>query len=222
MRFQACDVSRLVVDDHESTWNAGPNTYDPAAAMAIDHVGQIDRVVSLVRQSLNVSALFVTGLSNGCAMAQRYAAEAAHHVSAVTCVSHPLAIDLSAVGRRRVPMWLRVGKLDRIWGSRAGGSRTMESWKKFRGCQSETASLEVVNRAIPPADWVDWDDDRGRGDGGGGLPAPTDEESPTTEETRSWECGGAPLVYTRVPFKGHVDAGDVRAEWEFMKRFVHS
>jgi poly(3-hydroxybutyrate) depolymerase len=78
-----------------NTWNAGPGMYAPASGSdvmpATDHVGNLSSLANRMRTSLNASRVFVTGISNGCAMALRLGLEAyAGTIDAVACNGHKM------------------------------------------------------------------------------------------------------------------------------------
>lgn len=70
---------------YERVWNAGTGTYPPASSIGYDHVREIERIVE------GAPRVVVSGLSNGAAMAQRYALE--RTVDAVICASHNVVVD---------------------------------------------------------------------------------------------------------------------------------
>lgn len=81
------------------TWNAGPGS--SAAARGVDDVGFVrDLIDELVRtRRIDPRRVFVTGFSNGAAMAFRIGAELSDRVAAIAPVSNGLLVPLPALAR---------------------------------------------------------------------------------------------------------------------------
>lgn len=74
----------------DAVWNAGENRYPPASSLGIDHVYQLNSTILKMREkNPQLTHIVMAGLSNGAAMAQRYAF--VHKVDAVVCNSHNIA-----------------------------------------------------------------------------------------------------------------------------------
>jgi polyhydroxybutyrate depolymerase len=83
------------------TWNAGPGIGSSAAARGVDDVGFIrDLIDELVRtRGIDPRRVFVTGFSNGAAMAFRVGAELSDRVAAIAPVSNGLLVPVPALAR---------------------------------------------------------------------------------------------------------------------------
>ena len=117
-------------------WNAGKDTYPPAATLNIDHVAQLDRVICYAQCQHNVSGVFLAGLSNGAAMAQRLGRESHHAIDGIIAWSHSIVetLDAHASSGRPVPIILLSGTLDVIWGNEQNMKATVDGWKLYNGC----------------------------------------------------------------------------------------
>ncbi|MCU0910001.1 MAG: hypothetical protein MUE98_01235 [Rhodobacteraceae bacterium] len=94
------------------TWNAG-RCCGPAARGGVDDVAYLDAVIddAVRRFGLDGSRVFLTGMSNGSMMAERYAAERPDRVRAVAGVAGTM--DLSVPIRGAVPLLHIHGSEDR-------------------------------------------------------------------------------------------------------------
>ena len=132
-----------------NTWNAGPGMYPPAWSedSPTDHVAEISKMASELRSALNASRVFVTGLSNGCAMALRLGLEAADGViDAVTCTAHAMNADIRPrtppVAR---PMLLLTGTEDPVFASGTDVNRTLYQWAQNNGCANHLVSMPAAD-----------------------------------------------------------------------------
>jgi len=77
------------------SWNAGPGCCDPAEYDTVDDVGFLRELVGRVIEQHPVDAdrVYVTGLSNGCAMTQRFVLEASDLVAAGACMAMVRLVD---------------------------------------------------------------------------------------------------------------------------------
>jgi polyhydroxybutyrate depolymerase len=132
-----------------NAWNAGPGTYPPAwsAVSPTDHVAQLSALADSLRESLNASHVFVTGLSNGCTMAMRLGLEAEDGVlDAVACTSHAMHPTVVAPSPRRpTPFLLLTGSEDPIFASERDVERTAREWARNNGCDDEEVSSSGAN-----------------------------------------------------------------------------
>ena len=78
-----------------ASFNAGARCCPPAANTDVDDVGFLRAVVADVSDDHDVDAnrIYSTGLSNGCAMTQRFAVEASDLVAAASCMALYLLVD---------------------------------------------------------------------------------------------------------------------------------
>jgi len=80
------------------SWNAGKTCCDPASKNNVDDVGFLRGLIKeLVKSgSVDPTRVYLSGHSNGCAMAQRFAAEASDVTAAVACMALYLLVDAAA------------------------------------------------------------------------------------------------------------------------------
>jgi polyhydroxybutyrate depolymerase len=80
------------------SWNSGPPCCPPANEDKIDDVGFLRKMVEKVsgQHDIDASRIYVTGLSNGCSMAQRLANEASDIIAAAACMSLHLLVPEAA------------------------------------------------------------------------------------------------------------------------------
>lgn len=80
------------------SWNAGKTCCDPASKNAIDDVAFLRALIKELVKSNGVdpTRIYLSGHSNGCAMAQRFAAEASDLTAAVACMALYLLVDAAA------------------------------------------------------------------------------------------------------------------------------
>lgn len=144
------------------SWNAGgtkwttPEVPDAegccggALLEGIDDVGFIKEMVLQIstRYPVDKESVFVTGISNGCAMAQRLAAQASEVFSGVACMAMYLLDDV-AENYSPIPIMEIHGTADevvdyesstQVW---QGAERNLQVWKNHNGCKGEP---EVVQR----------------------------------------------------------------------------
>ena len=131
----------------EASWNAG-ECCGTAAEEEIDDVGFIWRMVVLVSKDYRVdlNRVYVTGESNGCAMAQRLAGDASELVAAVACMAL-YWLTPEAPGYTPVAVMQIHGTVDQAvpyepssdW---IGAQANIERWRDANGCAGEpTATL---------------------------------------------------------------------------------
>jgi len=77
------------------SWNAGKNCCQPASKDNIDDVGFLRALIAelIKTDGLDATRVYLSGHSNGCAMAQRFAAEASNLTAAVGCMAFYLLVD---------------------------------------------------------------------------------------------------------------------------------
>ena len=144
------------------SWNAGgmrwttPEEPDSegccgaALLEGIDDVGFIKEMVLQVssRYPVDKERVFATGISNGCAMAQRLAAQASDFFSGVACMAMYL-LDNVSENYSPIPILEIHGTADGVVGYDSstqrwqGATRNLLAWKNHNECKGE---LEVVQR----------------------------------------------------------------------------
>lgn len=118
-----------------NTWNAGPGMYEPAASHS-DHVREIETIVLDLKRRLNVSRVFVTGVSNGCAMALRLGMES-DVADVVACKSHAMHSSIAPRNDSRVvPLMLLTADDDHIFASQESVARTIDTYASTNECGS--------------------------------------------------------------------------------------
>jgi polyhydroxybutyrate depolymerase len=80
-------------EGEDRTWNAGGGCCGPAAKRQIDDVGFLDALLDTVARDENIDPrrIYLTGMSNGGAMAYRYACERGDKIAAIGSVSGGMA-----------------------------------------------------------------------------------------------------------------------------------
>lgn len=132
----------------DNSWNAGELCCGESVVDDIDDVaflaGLIDRLATEL--PIDRGRVYLTGWSNGCAMAQRIAAEASDMIASVACMSLYLLTDLPA-GYDPVPVMTVHGDDDGIIpfgpGVYQGAAANAEAWAEANGCSPDPAG-EIV------------------------------------------------------------------------------
>ena len=126
------------------SWNAGPGCCNPAAKDGVDDVGFLRTLVAHVvsQHDLDADRVYVTGLSNGCAMTQRFAVEASDLVAAAACMSMVLLVDAPA-DYAPVPLMELHGTNDQVvpydGDDFPGAQANLETLRTLNGCTGEAA-----------------------------------------------------------------------------------
>jgi polyhydroxybutyrate depolymerase len=130
------------------SWNAGPSLGAPAEAQGVDDVGFLGKVLDQVQRdpAIDRTRAYISGFSNGAAMALRAAAELPNRFAAVAPVSNALLVP---VARNPTPpslllIWGTADPLNPIAGGevkRAGqifmrpsAAQTLRAWGTALGC----------------------------------------------------------------------------------------
>ncbi len=129
-----------------------------AVGTAVDDVEFLRAVVADVSATIpaiDTDRLYLTGLSNGCAMAQRAAAEASDLFDAVACFSYYLLVDLPAE-YSPVPIMEIHGELDPVvayteegvglsdlLGVEMGAETNIVGWAEANGCDATPQTTEA-------------------------------------------------------------------------------
>jgi polyhydroxybutyrate depolymerase len=144
-----------------------PRWNDGSKAVEADDIGFLDAVLtdSLARTQAERSRVFVSGFSNGAAMAFRFAAERAERVAAVAPVAGHCWIEpkpsrpvptLYLIGDRDPLVPLHGGEIELPWGNRLvrrpSVLDTLERWAIANGCSpvSELARVGAVRDELFP------------------------------------------------------------------------
>jgi len=176
-------------------WNAGHDTYPPASTLNIQHVAQLDRIICYALCKHNVSGVFLAGLSNGAAMAQRLGRESSHVIDGIIAVSHPIVptLDANASSSRPVPIILLAGTLDEIWGNERVMNATVDSWRLYNGCAA-AEEADVHDDLLTPD-----------------LDIACECEGNVTIRTQRFRSCTSPVTYKRLIGAGHVFPGELFA-----------
>jgi polyhydroxybutyrate depolymerase len=132
-----------------NTWNAGGVCCGAAVSDNIDDVGFLRKMVDEVSRNhaVDITKIYVTGLSNGCAMTQRFAAEASDIVAAGACMSLHLLVP-PADDYTPVPMMVLYGTSDSDIFDRPDGNiptahENFANWGKINNCRGPAVESEV-------------------------------------------------------------------------------
>jgi polyhydroxybutyrate depolymerase len=131
------------------SWNAGGICCGPALREGVDDVGFLNRLIDAVAQAENIDRrrVYLTGMSNGAAMAYRYACEGSAPVAAIGPVAGTLSFACAAP--RPTSVMAIHGLADQhvpfIGGPGTQGvtkvnwvpvAQTLEAFRKAGGCQA--------------------------------------------------------------------------------------
>ncbi len=178
---------------------------EPAGSEAIDDVAFVRTLVEDIaaEHPVELRRVYLTGLSNGCAMAQRTAAQASDLVTSVACMAFFL-LDEPSADYAPVPVMEIHGLADDI----VPYTRRGEGEDATRGGASENAAA-----------WAERN---------GCAPEPTTTSDPDGYTISRYEncTNGAEVALVSVEGAGHVpyrsqgiDADTTRLAWDFLSRF---
>ncbi|MCP2507777.1 MAG: hypothetical protein NLN64_05755 [Candidatus Thalassarchaeaceae archaeon] len=144
-------------------WNAGWCCADPAIN-DVDDVGFIEQMVeiAILKHNIDSTRIYLSGWSNGCAMAQRMAMDSSHIFAAVGCMSFYLVSDENA-NYSPIPIMEVHGFLDQIvlyessilsvpfnqgsWTDpeaiETGAIENMYEWGEYNGCSGDLNTFEL-------------------------------------------------------------------------------
>lgn len=180
------------------SWNSGAQCCPPASDEKIDDVGFIRKLVDRVsdKYRVNKNRIYVTGLSNGCSMAQRLASEASDIITAVACMSLHLLVP-KATDYTPIPVMTLLGNADDLYTASEdmpGAKENFDTWKKMNNCQGE---FEVTWRSGNSVAWTYLDCQN------------------NAEVTLVTIDGGGHILY-----KGEdTEINTTKLAWDFLKRF---
>lgn len=141
------------------SWNSGPATGSRAAERGVDDVGFIRTVIAQVRRDHRVDSgrIYVTGFSNGAAMAFRVGAELSDVVTAIAPVGNGLLapVDTLQFPVSLILVWGTADPLNPIGGGTVnrGGQSVVRpsaesSWRRWASLL-ECSSLTADDRTVP-------------------------------------------------------------------------
>ena len=133
-----------------ASFNAGRRCCPPAAVRDIDDVGFLRALVADVSHDHDVDSnrIYSTGLSNGCAMTQRFAVEASDLVAAGSCMSLYLLVEAPA-DYSPVPLLEIHGTADAVVPYRADGADAFASL--FGGALPNLEKWSILNDCVGDA-----------------------------------------------------------------------
>ena len=180
-------------------WNAGPDCCGAPADDAIDDVGFLRALVTAMvdAHGLDPARVYVSGLSNGCAMTHRFAVEASDVVAAAACMSMVLLVPAPS-DYSPVPIMELHGTDDRIvtyaGDDFPGAQANLETLRTLNGCTgaAETTWTEGAHHAET---WLDCTDG--------------------TEVSLVTIDGGGHVLYAGAD----TEVDTTRIAWDFMSRF---
>jgi polyhydroxybutyrate depolymerase len=146
------------------TWNAGGGlrlgcTSGAACRSKVDDVEYIDEVLSVLQQSMiiDVSHVYVTGISNGAAMAHRLACQGPGSIKAIASITggNQFAAD-SGPCERQVSILHIHGTADPCWAFNGGAESCLENsgdkvsvaeslagWRQRNGCSAMQTQIDL-------------------------------------------------------------------------------
>lgn len=180
------------------SWNSGEQCCEPANIDRIDDVGFIRKMIAKISEENKIDSrrIYVTGLSNGCSMAQRLADEASDLIAAAACMSLHLLIP-QAHNYSPISVMTLMGTKDDLYypsEDMPGASENFETWKNMNNC---TGTYEVTWKSGNSVAWTYTDCENG------------------SEVTLVTIDGGGHVLY-----KGEdTEINTTKLAWDFLKRF---
>ncbi len=189
-------------DGYRTSFNAG-GCCPPANNANVDDVDFTRLLVSTVSadHEIDLDRVYVTGLSNGCAMAQRIAADASDLVAAVACMSLYLLDEVDS-GYTAVPVMALHGTNDAVVAYEPsiifdGAEKNLSTWARLNGCSGEPAETWRSGASVAMTYQTC--------DGGSEVSLVTID-------------GGRHLLYGDAG----TDIDTTRLAWDFMRRFTNN
>jgi polyhydroxybutyrate depolymerase len=181
-----------------NSWNSGAACCPPASEDNIDDVGFIRKLIEKVSAQYDIDSkrIYVTGLSNGCSMAQRLANEASDIIAACACISLHLLVPEDPE-YNPVSVMTILGTNDDLYepGDTPGALENFNTWKTMNNC---TGSYTVTWSSGDSVAWTYQDCENG------------------TEVCLVTIDGGGHVLYKGI----QTDIDTSRLAWDFMKRFT--
>jgi len=180
-----------------NSWNSGEACCPPASEEQIDDVGFIRKLVDQVagRYSIDLNRIYLTGLSNGCSMAQRLANEASDIIAAAACMSLHLLVSADPE-YTPVSVMTLLGTDDDLYhpGDMPGAIDNLDTWKSMNNC---TGTYTETWRSGNSFAWT------------------YENCENSTEVSLVTIDGGSHVLYEG----DGTDVNTARLAWDFMKRF---
>lgn len=182
------------------SWNAGDGCCNPSARDVIDDVGFLRALVdqSIATWPVDPDRVYVTGLSNGCAMSQRFATEASDLVAAAACMAMVRLVETPAE-YTSVPFMALHGTNDTVvpydGDDFISAQANIEAWRDDNGCTGDAVTT--------------W------------------SEGEHAAETWTECANGTEVALVTIQDGGHVlysgkgtDVDTTQVAWDFMSRFA--
>jgi len=182
------------------SWNAGKTCCDPASKNNIDDVGFLRALIAEVVKTDGVdpTKVYLSGHYNGCAMAQRFAAEASDVTAAVACMAFYLLVD-------------------------AASSYSPVSVMEFHGTSDPTVSYQPGKHVGAVANLRRW----AKMNNCSGSPFETWRQGQSFVQTYKNCKDGTEMSLMTMDKAGHYPYGgkgnpidSTKMAWEFMRRFT--
>lgn len=180
------------------SWNAGTRCCGPASRDDKNDVGFLGDMIDHIagQHDIDTTRVYITGLSNGCAMAQRMANEASDVIAASACMSLHLLMDEHDT-YTPISVMTIMGTGDDYYfpGKFVGAIEAFETWKSMNGC---TGDFTETWRSGESVTWTYETCDGG------------------TEVALVSIDGGGHVLYQGE----ETDIDTTRLAWDFMSRFT--
>ncbi|OGB22430.1 MAG: hypothetical protein A3I66_03940 [Burkholderiales bacterium RIFCSPLOWO2_02_FULL_57_36] len=142
------------------SWNAGSSSYGTCCGTAerynVDDVGFLKAMIAKIKTDypmIDPKRIYATGISNGCAMSQRLAAEASDIIAGAACSSHYLLTTATSL-KRPINMTEIHGLSDILVSYNrsfinTGAQDNFKRWAKMNGCTGlPTKTAVTVNSHV--------------------------------------------------------------------------
>ena len=137
------------------SWNAGGICCGPALRKNVDDLGFLTRLINTVSQAENIDPqrVYITGMSNGAAMAYRYACEGTYPIAAIGPVAgsfsyscskpHPVSvIAIHGLDDQHIPFAGGQGNKGVTNGEWASVPQTLDAFRTANSCQPPVAQKD--------------------------------------------------------------------------------
>lgn len=182
----------------KNSWNAGKKCCEPASITKVDDVGFLKSLITKLVQDnpIDVTRIYVSGFSNGCAMAQRLAVEASDLITAVACMSLSLlvSVDKDYNYNASVPVMVLMGEFDELYDdpTYVGAINNFNIWKRLNNCSDDYSRNVKVGYVIDTYQYCENDS----------------------------EISLVTVVGNHTLYSGYdTDVDTTKLAWEFMSRF---
>jgi len=139
-------------DGFRRSWNAGGLCCGPAYRTDSDDIGFLTRLIETVRGAENIDAkrVYLAGISNGAALAYRYACEGPYPIAAIGSVSggtavacpnpHPLSVmEIHGLDDRNIPFMGGIGSKAFAQVAWLPVERTLAAFRRANHCNAPSA-----------------------------------------------------------------------------------